>query len=237
MNRDVIIINESIYHGNTARLAHAMAQRANCMVINTEKALSIDLSTYKVVGLGSGIYFTSLHPNIYKLLDKLSPTQKTFIFSTHGSPILGKYHSLIKNELLRREITLLGEFSTRGYDCTGPFIIISGGNKGKPDERDERRAVKFISKIIPQYIKVLPFVPKGHNVFIDEDCIVCGNCISICPMNVLTFHEGRTIVNNEKDCTHCSLCLSICPSQAISLRHSFIEAIQIAKRHAKKTSL
>ena len=107
MNNKVIIICESIYHGNSMRLANAMAQRANCMVINTEKALSTDLSTYKIVGLGSGIYFTSLHPNINKVLEKLSPAQNIFIFSTHGSPILGKYHSQIKNELIRRKITLL----------------------------------------------------------------------------------------------------------------------------------
>lgn len=237
MNKEVIIINESIYQGNTARLANAMAKRVNCMVINTEKALSADLSTYKIVGLGSGIYFTSLHPNIFKVLDRLDPFQKTFVFSTHGSPFLGKYHSPIKNELLKRNIPLLGEFSARGYDCTGPFIIFGGGNKGKPDEKDVRRAVKFISRITPQYTKDLTLVPKGHFVQVDNACIACGNCMSICPMNVFTFEEGKTTVTNEQDCIHCGLCQNNCPTQAISLRHNFMEAIAIAKKHAKRTSL
>lgn len=237
MNKQVIIICESMYHGNTMRLAKAMAFSLNCEIVNAHDALSMDLSQYKVVGLGSGIYFTSHHPRIIQVVSKLNPAQKAFIFSTHGAPFLGSYHHHIKEELGKRKIDVIGEFSSRGFDCTGPFIIIKGGNKGRPNEKDEQKAMKFVSRILPQYVKVLSDVPKGHFVHVNEACVACSKCASVCPMNVFSIKKNRAQAANEQACIHCGLCLKACPEQAISIKHSFIEAIKIARKHSKKKSL
>lgn len=58
-----------------------------------DMAFQINLSEYDIVGLGSGIYFTSHHPLLLKIAENLNEQQKVFIFSTHGNPFLGKYHS------------------------------------------------------------------------------------------------------------------------------------------------
>ncbi|PKM71849.1 MAG: hypothetical protein CVU91_11885 [Firmicutes bacterium HGW-Firmicutes-16] len=237
MKKEVIIICESIYHGNTIKLAKAIAFALDCEIVSPQEALLMDLSQYKIVGLGSGIYFTSHHPKIIEALNSLNSGQQAFIFSTHGSPFLGSYHDSIKEELVKRSISVIGEFSCKGFDCTGPFIIIKGGNKGRPNEKDEQKAIKFISRILPQYVKNLNDVPKGHFVHVNEDCIACGKCIVVCPMNVFAINDNKAKAVDELACTHCSLCLEACPNRAISIKHGFVDAIRIAKRHARKKSL
>lgn len=237
MNKQVIIICETIYHGNTMKIAKAMGKALNCEIVSAKDALTMDLSKYKVVGLGSGIYFTTYHPLIFEVIGKLSAVNNTYIFSTHGAPFLGKYHDRIKSELDNRGINVIGEFSCRGFDCTGPFIIIKGGNKGRPNEKDEQKAIKFISRLLPQYIKAFNEVPKGHFVHVNEDCIGCGKCVDVCPMNVFRIYDNIAKAADELACIHCSLCLEACPNRAISIKHSFVEAIRIAKRHAGKKSL
>ena len=110
MNNEVIIIYESIYHGNTIKIAKAMSQKLNCRVITGDEAEKIDLSKYKIVGLGSGIYFTSHHPKIINIAKSMDSQQKAFIFSTHGAPLLGKYHHKLKEVLIGQGVELLGEF-------------------------------------------------------------------------------------------------------------------------------
>ena len=238
MNKEVLIICESIYHGNTQKLADAMAIKLNCKVINCEQAATEDIQKYKIIGLGSGIYFTSHHPKLIEIASKMKSTQKAFIFSTHGGPFLGSYHKKLKETLSNHSISIIGEFSCRGYDCTGPFIIIGGGNKGKPNEGDQVRAAKFVTKILPKYCKDTDTVRNGRNIEINYDeCIGCGKCKAICPMSVFDFKDKKPVIVNELNCTHCSLCKNSCPSQAIAIHHSIREAIAIAKRHAKRTSL
>lgn len=43
MNKQVIIICKSMYHGNTMRLAKTMAFSLNCKIVNAHDALSMDL--------------------------------------------------------------------------------------------------------------------------------------------------------------------------------------------------
>ncbi|MBN2852761.1 MAG: 4Fe-4S binding protein [Clostridia bacterium] len=237
MNQEAIIICETIYHGNTMKLAKAMAFTINCEIVSAQQALTMDLSKFKVVGLGSGIYFTSHHPRIMEIGRQLNAEQKTFIFSTHGAPFLGRYHVPLMEVLKKRNVEIIGEFSSKGFDCTGPFIIINGGNKGKPNENDERKAMRFITKILPQYAKDLSDVPKGHFVNVNEACVACGLCTTVCPMNVFSVKEHVVQAQNDQNCIHCSLCQKACPSQAISIKHSFFEAIKIAQKHAGKKNL
>jgi ferredoxin len=237
LNKEVVIICESLYHGNTMRLARAMAFRLGCGIMTAQEAFSADLSRFKVIGLGSGIYFTSHHPKLLEAVGLLNPSQKAFVFSTHGAPFLGRYHDALKEKLAERKITVLGEFSAKGFDCTGPFILVGGGNKGRPNERDEKRAATFVSALLPEYTGDMPDVPDGHFVHVKETCAGCLKCVSVCPMRVFELRDNKVAPVSERDCIHCGLCRQSCPANAIAVRHSPLEAIKIAKRHAHRKSL
>ena len=143
MNHNCIIVYESIYNGNTEKLAKTMAQTLGCHFIKSQEALKADLSQYKTIGFGSGIYFGCHHTAIFEVVKKLDRSeQDVFIFSSRGAPVLGKYHQPIKELLNEKRKKIVGEFSVRGYDETGPWVIIGGGNVGKPDEKDLKKAVK-----------------------------------------------------------------------------------------------
>lgn len=265
MNHNCIIVYESIYNGNTEKLAKAMAQALGCKCIKPEEALQADLSRYKAIGFGSGIYFGSHHTSIMEVVKLLDSSQQAvFVFSSRGAPVLGKYHQPIKALLNEKRKKIIGEFSVRGYDETGPWVIIGGGNVGKPNESDLKKAAKFVKKCLPQYClpdyylkvgKVLPVIEgkvntyklnenlssvelKGDFVTINQTaCMGCGKCTKVCPMDVIEIENSTAIPVRELDCTLCRLCIQNCDERAISLHYSWRDAIKVAKRHSKRVSL
>jgi flavodoxin len=122
-----------------------MAQALSCNCVSVEESLVLNFDEYQTIGLGSGIYFGKHHPKLFEVVDKLNTSQQdVFIFSTRGNPFLGKYHKPIKEVLTKKNKNIIGEFSVRGYDETGPWVIIGGGHRGKPDEKDLKKAVRFV---------------------------------------------------------------------------------------------
>jgi ferredoxin len=238
MNKEVLIIYKTVYHGGTIRLADSMAKEIGCRAVTVSEAFKNDLSSYKYIGLGSGIYFTSHHPEIVKIVSYLTPDQKVFIFSSHGAPFLGKYHNTLKEELLKNNIEIIGEFSCPGYDCTGPFNIFGGTAHGRPNQKDQLRAKKFIKKILPLYCSDTDKTENGrHLEIIYSKCTGCGICIEICPLKVFILKDGKAFPVREEECVHCGLCKENCPEKAVSVQHSFFEYIKIAKYHSKRKSL
>lgn len=265
MNTDCIIVYESIYNGNTEKIARTMAQTLGCQLIKPQDALNTDLSKYKTIGFGSGIYFGCHHTSILEVTKRLDySAQDVFIFSSRGAPVLGKYHIPLKKLLVEKGKRIAGEFSVRGYDETGPWVIIGGGNVGKPDENDLKRAVKFLKKSLPQlcmpdyYLKLTKKFPvkegfvnmythftndavvslTGDFVTINQNaCKGCGRCVKVCPLEVIKLIDNKAVPVNELDCTICSLCLTNCRERAISLHYTWMDAIKVAVRHGNRNSL
>ena len=51
----------------------------------------------------------------------------------------------------------------------------------------------------------------------DKKCKVCGECVSICPVEIYK-QEGECIaVGNSEECSGCQSCVSVCESQAITI--------------------
>jgi ferredoxin len=51
----------------------------------------------------------------------------------------------------------------------------------------------------------------------DEECVECGACISVCPMNVYCFDVGWNVQVDEKKCIQCGMCIKMCPYGALKL--------------------
>ena len=51
----------------------------------------------------------------------------------------------------------------------------------------------------------------------DEECVECGACISVCPMNVYCFDVGWNVQVDEKKCIQCGMCIKMCPHGALKL--------------------
>jgi len=49
------------------------------------------------------------------------------------------------------------------------------------------------------------------------NCIGCGNCVAVCPENVLALVDGRAMIINGLKCVGHALCAEVCPVQAITL--------------------
>jgi len=47
------------------------------------------------------------------------------------------------------------------------------------------------------------------------NCIRCGACASVCPVNVIEVSDSQVRV--EKGCTNCGVCERVCPMGAVKI--------------------
>ena len=53
----------------------------------------------------------------------------------------------------------------------------------------------------------------------DDRCTDCGACVSLCPMDALSFGDDHSVLLDEERCNGitCGLCVDACPQRAIRL--------------------
>ncbi|NOQ29017.1 MAG: 4Fe-4S dicluster domain-containing protein [Methanosarcinales archaeon] len=55
-----------------------------------------------------------------------------------------------------------------------------------------------------------------HPIIRDEDeCVHCGACISVCPVQVFSFKDDWTVAMDESKCIQCGTCVTACPHAAL----------------------
>ena len=70
-NQKVLIICQSTHHGNTMKVAEAMAEILDAEIKRPAEVNVDEITGYDMIGLGSGIYNRKHHTSLFKLLDKL----------------------------------------------------------------------------------------------------------------------------------------------------------------------
>ena len=58
-----------------------------------------------------------------------------------------------------------------------------------------------------------PKMLLGERIFLKEACVLCGQCVALCPSKAITMEAGE-IRFDEKLCVGCCGCLNICPENA-----------------------
>lgn len=147
-----LIIYHSGKHGNTERVAKAMADALTADLIKPTDVKLENISSYDLIGLVSGIKNNMHHESIITLAYKLPQAEKrkAFVFSTS---MLGTTygHKEVKDKLSEKGYEVVGEFSCKGYSthgfigCFDPIIGVLGlgWNKGRPNDEDIEKAKKF----------------------------------------------------------------------------------------------
>jgi NAD-dependent dihydropyrimidine dehydrogenase PreA subunit len=53
---------------------------------------------------------------------------------------------------------------------------------------------------------------------VDEDkCVGCGECVEICPVDVLELVDEKAVPINAEECIGCESCVEVCEQGAITV--------------------
>ncbi len=144
-----LIVYVSLHHGNTKKVADAMAEELHCHALTPRDVDVSALPEYDLLGFGSGLYFGPHHESMRSFARAL-PVLSTdaFVFSTRGGRHVGRAHNPLKQILVTKGLRIVGEFSCRGFDTVGPLKYVGGIARGRPNERDLADAQAFARKLV-----------------------------------------------------------------------------------------
>ena len=76
--------------------------------------------------------------------------KRAFIFSTSGEGEIQR-HATVKELLMNRGFSIVGDFSCKGWDSWGPLKLVGGTNKGRPNADDLEDARVFARGLKEKY--------------------------------------------------------------------------------------
>nr|WP_181762899.1 flavodoxin family protein [Rhodococcus spelaei] len=151
-----LIVCTSVSHGNTRKIADVMGAVLSASVMAPEEVDPTELQGYDLVGLGSGIFQMSFHPQLREFVRALPPQPATaaFLFSTSGfsEPPFRRYSRSLERQLEQKGLKVLDTFSCRAFDTYKPFKLVGGIRKGRPDIDDLQAAHTFAEHLRMQTI-------------------------------------------------------------------------------------
>jgi flavodoxin len=145
-----LIVLVSYHHNNTQKIAEVMARVLDAQVKTPEQINPDDLQQYDLIGFGSGIYAGRHHRTLRKFADELPKVvnKKAFVFSTcSNTRNAPKYHSLLREKLQSKGYTILGESNCAGFITWGPYKLVGGLKKGRPNADDLKLAEEFAKNL------------------------------------------------------------------------------------------
>jgi flavodoxin len=156
-----MIIVESYHHGNTRKIAGAMAEELHANVARPAEVDPASLAGYDLLGFGSGIYAGRHHVSLLNFVRRMPHMDgmPAFIFSTSAYPELKVlWHRSLAQKVLRKDLVLAGEFTCKGLFTCG---VNWGVNRGRPDTGDLARARRFAASLAEAVREVQP--PAGES--------------------------------------------------------------------------
>ncbi|THA49845.1 flavodoxin [Streptomyces sp. A1136] len=147
----IVIVCTSVSHGNTRRVADAMADVLDAKVVTPEEADPAEPAGADLVGFGSGVFYGKLHHGLTDFVKTLPPCRgRAFVFATSGLPEIPPrpYTRALTRLLEGKGYEVDGAFSCRAFDTWAPFKIVGGINKHRPAAEDLTAARDFAERVL-----------------------------------------------------------------------------------------
>ena len=137
----------SRHHGNTRKVAEAMALEGWVDLIDVTTRQMVRLEEYDCVGFASGIYGFEFHKAVTAFARQYLPEGKPVFFVCTYGALRGAGAKELESLARERGCPVLGTFGCKGYDTFGPFRLVGGIAKGHPDEQDLKNAREFFREM------------------------------------------------------------------------------------------
>jgi flavodoxin len=142
-----LIVYTSYHHGNTKKVVDAIAEVLKADVKDAKDCKPETLDGYDMVGLGSGIYGWKHDKIQFELVERVDGMgKKAFVFCTSGGG-KDKSNRHMARALEKQGFEVLGSFACRGFCTWGPFKLLGGSGKGRPNDEDLKAAREFAKRI------------------------------------------------------------------------------------------
>lgn len=151
-----LIIYVSV-HGNTKKIARAMAEVLDAELRKPGELNPDDIKSYDLIGFGSGIYFGRHHKNLLRFIENINVKgKKAFIFSTSWNKkilLINNFDKAILKKLSKKSFDVIGNFNCRGrkayYKNTGLIIrpFCKSGEEDRPNKEDIEKAKRFAESL------------------------------------------------------------------------------------------
>lgn len=142
-----LIVYESYHHGNTKKIAEAMAKVSGAELCPVDEISSKNPDEYEIIGFGAGIAYGRHYEKLMKAAAELQLGGKSvFVFSTSGTGNKNYNIKLIK-QMEDAGASVAGNFTCKGYD-TMVLKLFGGVSKGHPNEEDISAAEKFVLEMV-----------------------------------------------------------------------------------------
>lgn len=147
--KKAILFCYSIHHGNTRKVLDAVAAALPVRVVDVPLREEVDLTQYDLVGFASGIYMSRFGKPVENLIRELPGLsgKPCFTMYTCGAPA-GEFAIGVQSLLKAQGAVVEGGWHCRGFDTFGPFKLVGGIAKGRPDGRDAEDAVRFVGSLL-----------------------------------------------------------------------------------------
>lgn len=147
--KKAVIFYYSIHHGNTKKVAEAIAKQLPVDLVRIPAQEPVNLEGYDLVGFASGVYMSEFGKPIQRFAEQLAGLagKSCFTLYTCGAP-KGEYAGAFAAQLQTKGAHVVGGWHCRGFDTYGPFRLIGGLAKGRPNEADITGAIAFVQALL-----------------------------------------------------------------------------------------
>lgn len=142
-----VIVYASTHQGNTKKIVDAIKAECDVDLIDATKASEENLSDYDIIGFASGIYAGKCHKKILDFASFNLPKGKDVFFITSSAMGKKNYDQTLRAAIQEKNANILGSLATKGMTTFGPFKLLGGAPKGRPNEKDLAQAVEFVKGI------------------------------------------------------------------------------------------
>lgn len=159
MDLRTVIVYRSKHHGNTKKLVDAIVTAHPEIDTIDVGALGKneypDLSPYHVIIMASGIYYGNFDKDLLRVADHcLRNGDKVVGLMTYGGQ--AKFNGRDLDGVCRMKFAnLLCMYGCPGFDTYGPFKLVGGMNKGRPNREDIDGAVAFYDRLVEDYGEII----------------------------------------------------------------------------------